>query len=90
MAVIRFDIVSVPDLPPPSDRRGVRVAAALTQAELALLIGVSRPTLCRWESGRTEPRGTARTVYSEWLRIVEEAGTRHSLGAEEDGCRAPS
>jgi DNA-binding XRE family transcriptional regulator len=50
--------------------RHARIASSMTAAKFAEIIGVSRITLWRWESGKTEaPR---------WLRIVAEhafAGT---------------
>ena len=45
----------------------VRFAAGLSQAEFAALLGVSVRTLQRWEQGRREPTGAARTL----IKIAE-------------------
>jgi DNA-directed RNA polymerase specialized sigma24 family protein/DNA-binding XRE family transcriptional regulator len=54
-------------LPPPKERRRLREAAALTQAQLASRVGVSRETVRAWESGRTTPRGRRRDAYATLL-----------------------
>lgn len=42
--------------------RKVRLAACLSQAEFARLIGVPAKTLKNWEQNRTRPAGTARAL----------------------------
>ncbi|MFR9796383.1 sigma factor-like helix-turn-helix DNA-binding protein [Streptomyces sp. MS06] len=54
-------------LPPPKERRRLREAGALTQAQLAAQVGVSRDTVRAWESGRTTPRGRKRDTYATLL-----------------------
>ncbi|MGW4166879.1 sigma factor-like helix-turn-helix DNA-binding protein [Streptomyces chartreusis] len=54
-------------LPPPEERRRLREAGALTQAQVAERVGVSRETVRAWESGRTTPRGRRREVYAQLL-----------------------
>lgn len=44
-----------------------RTAAGLSQRKLAKLLGVSRQTLFRWETGQTEPSGAA----AAFLRVLE-------------------
>jgi putative transcriptional regulator len=39
-----------------------RVKAGLTQAQFAVLLGVSKRTLEQWEQGRREPSGAAKTL----------------------------
>ncbi len=51
-------------LPPPKERRAVRIAARLHQREVALLLGVDRVTVTRWENGHREPAGELRTRYA--------------------------
>jgi putative transcriptional regulator len=56
-----------------------RLAAKLSQARFASLLGISKRTLQDWEQGRREPSGAAKTL----LRVAE----RHpevlrELGAE--------
>ncbi len=45
----------------------VRHAVNLTQSEFARFIGVSLPTLRKWESGAVTPSGAARTL----LKVVK-------------------
>lgn len=44
-----------------------RTRAGLSQRKLAKLLGVSRQTLFRWETGQTEPPGVA----AAFLRVLE-------------------
>ena len=44
-----------------------RLKSGLTQAQFALLLGVSRRTLEQWEQGRREPSGAAKTL----VRVAE-------------------
>lgn len=53
--------------------RSSRIAANLTQAELAELLGYSTRTLQDWESGAAFPRASARRRIAEWLQTVEQA-----------------
>ena len=39
-----------------------RLKSGLSQAQFALLLGVSRRTLEQWEQGRREPSGAAKTL----------------------------
>ena len=50
-------------LPEPVVRRLLREGAGLTQAELAAVLGVMRPTVSRWESGARDPKGEYRDRY---------------------------
>jgi len=43
----------------PADIRGIRERLGLSQAQFALLIGISVSTLQNWEQGRREPEGPA-------------------------------
>ena len=52
------------ELPPPPDRRQVRLAAGFTSAEMARALGVQRRTLHRWECGRVQPIGASREKYA--------------------------
>lgn len=61
-------------LPSPKQRRHLREAASLTQAQVAERVGVSRETVRAWESGRTTPRGRRREAYAELLASLAEAG----------------
>lgn len=46
----------------PDDIRQIRSDLGLSQAEFALLIGVSVATLRNWEQGRRRPEGPARAL----------------------------
>ncbi|MFE0786086.1 helix-turn-helix domain-containing protein [Streptomyces mutabilis] len=66
-------------LPPPKARRRLRESAALTQAQLAARMGVTRETVRAWESGRTAPRGRKREAYAKLLNtLAEEAAARRA------------
>ncbi|MGW6738793.1 helix-turn-helix domain-containing protein [Streptomyces sp. NPDC055013] len=76
-------------LPPPKERRRLREAASLTQAQVAERVGVSRETVRAWESGRTTPRGRRRDAYAHLLRSLaeksaekspEETEAQHAMG----------
>ena len=60
-------------LPSPAVRRALRVAAGLTQADLAAELGVSRAAVARWESGTRVPRGDYRITYAALLRELSRA-----------------
>ena len=64
-----------------------RLAAKLSQARFASLLGISKRTLQDWEQGRRQPSGAAKTL----LRVAE----RHpevlpEVGTEEFGQRLTS
>jgi len=63
-------------LPPPKERRRLREAHALTQAQVASSVGVTRETVRAWEAGRTTPRGTKRVAYAKLLASLEDEVTR--------------
>ncbi|AQS67965.1 helix-turn-helix domain-containing protein [Streptomyces pactum] len=66
-------------LPPPTARRRLRETAALTQAQLAERVGVTRETVRAWESGRTTPRGRKREAYAKLLNtLAEQAAARRA------------
>ena len=53
----------------PADIKAIRGKLRKSQAEFALMIGVSVSTLQNWEQGRRQPEGPARAL----LKIAEEA-----------------
>ncbi|MFE2356161.1 helix-turn-helix domain-containing protein [Streptomyces parvulus] len=76
-------------LPPPKARRRLREAAALTQAQLADRMGVTRATVRTWESGRTTPRGRKREAYADLLKtLAEEEAARAAEPAPGPGAEA--
>jgi putative transcriptional regulator len=50
-----------------TDIRKLRESVHVSQAEFALMIGVSKGTLQNWEQGRRRPRGPAKAL----LRVFE-------------------
>ncbi|MER7926410.1 sigma factor-like helix-turn-helix DNA-binding protein [Streptomyces sp. NPDC096057] len=62
-------------LPPPKERRRLREAGSLTQAQVAERVGVSRETVRSWETGRTAPRGRKREAYAKLLTSLGEEKT---------------
>ncbi|MEU3611050.1 helix-turn-helix domain-containing protein [Streptomyces sp. NPDC006872] len=63
----------VPPLPSPKERRRLREAASLTQAQVAEQVGVARETVRAWESGRTTPRGPKQEAYAKLLASLNKA-----------------
>lgn len=47
--------------------RAIRKAAGVTMAEVAAVVGVSEPTVWRWEEGRHRPRGAAAARWADVL-----------------------
>ncbi|MGW3954034.1 telomere-associated protein Tap [Streptomyces sp. NPDC004752] len=56
------------DLPPPAERRRLREAAALTQTDIAQVLGTRREAVASWESGKNQPRPPQRTAYARLLK----------------------
>ncbi|MFI6039050.1 sigma factor-like helix-turn-helix DNA-binding protein [Streptomyces sp. NPDC051315] len=68
-------------LPPPAERRRLREAASLTQAQLAARLGVSRALVRTWESGRRTPQGGAREAYAALLASLARPGGEPAVTA---------
>ncbi|WP_405862945.1 helix-turn-helix domain-containing protein [Streptomyces sp. NBC_01515] len=75
-------------LPPPKERRRLREAGSLTQAQVAERVGVSRETVRSWETGRTTPRGRKREAYAKLLISLGEEETVTERQQEQLGPRA--
>lgn len=71
-------------LPTPKERRRLREAKSLTQAQLAAKVGVTRETVRSWESGRTTPRGRKREAYARLLAepVTKDAPAEKSAAAQ--------
>ncbi|HEY3715127.1 MAG TPA: helix-turn-helix transcriptional regulator [Jatrophihabitantaceae bacterium] len=54
-------------LPPPPDRRRIRLDAGASQAEVAAESGVNQSSVHRWELGTTTPRGSHLVAYVDVL-----------------------
>lgn len=59
-------------LPPPRVRAQLRLAANLTQQEVADAVGVKRLAVVRWELGKSTPRRPQRDVYIHLLKRLAE------------------
>jgi DNA-binding transcriptional regulator YiaG len=61
-------------LPAPAMRKAIRVAANITQTDLASCIDppVTRETVARWESGARTPRGDILAQYVDVLHQLSE------------------
>ncbi|QIY72948.1 sigma factor-like helix-turn-helix DNA-binding protein [Streptomyces sp. RLB1-33] len=62
-------------LPSPKERRRLREAQSLSQADIAAAVGVTRATVHSWENGRTTPSGSRRDAYARLLTGTEEVTT---------------
>ncbi|MEV6682236.1 helix-turn-helix transcriptional regulator [Streptomyces erythrochromogenes] len=77
----RVDALLDDVLPPPHVRQQLRLAAGLTQLEVAEAVGVKRLAVARWELGQTNPRRPHRAVYMHLLKRLAE---RYPDAAEAD------
>ncbi|WP_319595124.1 helix-turn-helix domain-containing protein [Streptomyces sp. ID05-04B] len=68
----RVDALVDDVLPPPAVRAKLRLAAGLTQQEVAEAVGVKRLAVARWELGQTHPRRPHRAVYMHLLNRLAE------------------
>ncbi len=63
------------ELPSPASAKALRLAAAVSIAELAGAVGVSSRAIVHWEKGTRTPRGRALERYGEALSaLAEELG----------------
>ncbi|MFF8609686.1 telomere-associated protein Tap [Streptomyces sp. NPDC015346] len=60
-------IASASPLPPPEERKRLRLAHGLTLDQVAGALKVRRATVSGWEAGRTEPRPPEREAYARLL-----------------------
>ncbi|MET8812586.1 helix-turn-helix domain-containing protein [Streptomyces sp. NPDC004549] len=76
-------------LPSPDERRRLREHHALTQAQVARRLGVSRATLRAWERGRSTPSGPRHEAYARLLTDLAERTASQSSAASPPPPRAP-
>ncbi|MCX5385151.1 sigma factor-like helix-turn-helix DNA-binding protein [Streptomyces sp. NBC_00083] len=70
-------------LPTPKERRRLREAKALSEAQVAKALGVTRATVRSWETGRTTPRGRRLAGYAKLLTAYEAETSPQPTGAPE-------
>ncbi|WP_331447862.1 helix-turn-helix domain-containing protein [Streptomyces xanthochromogenes] len=89
------DTDAMSPLPTPKERRRLREAKDLSEAQVASAVGVTRATVRSWETGRTTPRGRKGQTYARLLATieVEMAAEEEMAGADmagtEDSVSAP-
>ena len=70
--------------------RALRLNAGVTQEEIAIVVGVSRPAVSRWESGARHPRGEQLDRYLDALdALLTDTGAHYYLGHDEDPAAGP-
>ncbi|MFD5898584.1 telomere-associated protein Tap [Streptomyces sp. NPDC060366] len=72
--------VAQDDLPDPDERKRLREAAGLSQAQIATALSARREAVGNWETGRTEPRPPKRAAYA---RLLEGLAARFPAPATE-------
>ncbi|MFH8927131.1 telomere-associated protein Tap [Streptomyces pristinaespiralis] len=72
--------VAQDDLPSPAERKRLREAAGLSQAQIASALNARREAVGNWEAGRTEPRPPKRAAYA---RLLEGLAARFPAPAAE-------
>ncbi|WP_030905018.1 telomere-associated protein Tap [Streptomyces sp. NRRL F-5126] len=77
------------DLPAPEERRRLREAAGLSQAQVARALGARREAVGSWESGRSEPRTPKRAAYARLLEGLADRFPAAASGAPTDSAPAP-
>lgn len=63
--VIRARLQVRRNLPQPAQCRALRVAAGLSQQDMAEAVGVTRAAVSHWENGARRPRGQVLARYTE-------------------------
>jgi transcriptional regulator with XRE-family HTH domain len=58
-------------LPAPALRRAIRQDAGLSQQDIAEVVGVTRESVSRWETGNRRPVGGHLEAYAELLRKLQ-------------------
>ncbi|MFJ8871531.1 telomere-associated protein Tap [Streptomyces sp. NPDC102473] len=64
--------VAQDELPPPAERKRLREAAGLSQAQIARALAARREAVGNWETGRAEPRSPKRSAYARLLEGLAE------------------
>ncbi|RCH68086.1 helix-turn-helix domain-containing protein [Streptomyces sp. SDr-06] len=78
-------------LPTPKERRRLREAKDLSEAQVATAVGVTRATVRSWEKGRATPRGRKGENYARLLATIEAemAAVAEQDAPDEEGSGGP-
>ncbi|MEU9197794.1 telomere-associated protein Tap [Streptomyces hundungensis] len=79
--------VAQDDLPAPAERKRLREAAGLSQAQIATALDARREAVGNWETGKTEPRPPKRAAYA---RLLEGLAARFPAPADDAPAAAPA
>ncbi|WP_326743354.1 telomere-associated protein Tap [Streptomyces sp. NBC_01768] len=79
--------VAQDDLPAPAERKRLREAAGLSQAQIATALDARREAVGNWETGKTEPRPPKRAAYA---RLLEGLAARFPAPAADAPAAAPA
>ncbi|MEU7384138.1 MULTISPECIES: telomere-associated protein Tap [unclassified Streptomyces] len=79
--------VAQDDLPVPAERKRLREAAGLSQAQIATALNARREAVGNWETGKTEPRPPKRAAYA---RLLEGLAARFPAPAADAPADAPA
>jgi DNA-binding XRE family transcriptional regulator len=79
--------VAQDDLPVPAERKRLREAAGLSQAQIAKALDARREAVGNWETGKTEPRPPKRAAYA---RLLEGLAARFPAPAADAPASAPA
>lgn len=58
------------ELPPPEERRAIRIAAGVSQEDIAKELGLSRAAISRWETDKRTPQDEHLLGYVKILRTL--------------------
>lgn len=72
MSHLAEKVRSRPRLPAPAMARAIRLAAGVTQDDMAQELEVHRVSITRWEAGRRRPRGALAGAYAQLLDELRE------------------
>ncbi|MEU2730620.1 telomere-associated protein Tap [Streptomyces griseoviridis] len=79
--------VAQDDLPVPAERKRLREAAGLSQAQIATALDARREAVGNWETGKTEPRPPKRAAYA---RLLEGLAARFPAPAADAPAAPPA
>jgi transcriptional regulator with XRE-family HTH domain len=64
------------ELPPPAERRAIRISAGVSQEDIAKELGLSRAAISRWETDKRCPQDEHLLAYVKILRTLRSESIR--------------